>query len=431
MKKNAKSLVSLLLLIVIALSFTLLAGASQVREEDQAAEGGTTIRVAALPGTTSEMIQLAADSFKEKRPDVTIEIVEFDDNTLSAQAPRIFTAADNDLDMAWHWRLYSWQEMCDAGVFMPLNDLYQSEGWVDALGEDVTNLYLNKDGNYYGVCDDVVWIGNVFYNKGIFDELGLEPPETSEDLYSVAAVLKDNGYIPMAGIAGTTYGEHSWNVLAARMLSPEDYVKVCTPGDTEVWDSEAAVAVFDELGNQRDNIFQEGMAGQNLDAARALFLQEKAAMFVDGNWALTALDAEKPEGFEYGYIAFPSYGGNAPIVNYPGNAMHILSITDQPEVCKEFLAHLMSKEQQSALAASGILNPSRTDIDLSAAEGANPFVGEMYADMSSNGVVPLASMEHSSEFVQVLNETVQNFFVGAYDSQAAVAALKSAVEAEQ
>lgn len=52
--------------------------------------------------------------------------------------------------------------------------------------------YLYK-GNYYGFPETQNWSA-LFYRTDIFETLGLEPPDTWEDIYNILPTLTNNGY---------------------------------------------------------------------------------------------------------------------------------------------------------------------------------------------------------------------------------------------
>ena len=56
---------------------------------------------------------------------------------------------------------------------------------------------VTSDGKVYGVPYNA-WYQGVIYNKGIFEELDLEPPETEEELEQVTERLKEAGIVPFA-----------------------------------------------------------------------------------------------------------------------------------------------------------------------------------------------------------------------------------------
>ena len=56
----------------------------------------------------------------------------------------------------------------------------------------------------YGVGNEIESMG-LYYNKTIFDELGLSAPKTVEELTEDFAKIKEAGYIPLANLLDSTW----------------------------------------------------------------------------------------------------------------------------------------------------------------------------------------------------------------------------------
>ena len=66
---------------------------------------------------------------------------------------------------------------------------------VAKLVEANRNTY-EADGKYYGFAP-TTWVGGYFYNKDIFQELGLTEPQTWEEFLNVCKTLQENGTRPI------------------------------------------------------------------------------------------------------------------------------------------------------------------------------------------------------------------------------------------
>lgn len=54
---------------------------------------------------------------------------------------------------------------------------------------------LNIDGRIYGIPAEIQANG-IWYNKALFDQCGLEIPETYDELLNCCKVLRENGITP-------------------------------------------------------------------------------------------------------------------------------------------------------------------------------------------------------------------------------------------
>ena len=106
------------------------------------------------------------------------------------------------------------QGLIDAGLIVPLDDELDFEHFTN-----VTLAYIQSDGQTWGVPFANQIIG-IFYNKGIFEEYGLEEPATWEQLMNYAQTLQDNGVTPFF-IAG----RDAWTLAMQHAMTG-----VSTPG---------------------------------------------------------------------------------------------------------------------------------------------------------------------------------------------------------
>jgi len=88
------------------------------------------------------------------------------------------------------------------GKWITLDDYYDAinpytgKRWRDGL--DMTQATrLQYAGNYYHLAVDYVEI-SIFYNRDIFDSLGLSEPETWEEFLATCGKIREAGYVPIA-----------------------------------------------------------------------------------------------------------------------------------------------------------------------------------------------------------------------------------------
>ena len=145
-----------------------------------------------------------------------------------------------------------------------------------------------------------------FYDAAMFRELGLEVPNTWDDLMDVCETLKENGIAPVT-LDGTTdlYNEW-WFIRFAERLTTMEKIHAAAKGDAAFADEPAFlkaaqyVATFSENG-----YFQDGAAGSVFPAAQALFTQGKAGLLFCGAWIPTEMASQTPPEMEMKMFALP------------------------------------------------------------------------------------------------------------------------------
>ncbi len=154
-------------------------------------------------------------------------------------------------------------------------------------------------------------IEGFWYNKKIFAQNGLQPPQTFDELVQIAGNLQQKGVQPFAasGTQGWPITRLIGNYLFRR-FGPDALARVKN-GQAKLTDPsyvEAAQAVAN-LGKQ--GYFGKGVATLDYAPAETLFLQGKAAMFYMGSWAVADFEASsnKIGADNVGFFPFPNVTG--------------------------------------------------------------------------------------------------------------------------
>lgn len=134
----------------------------------------------------------------------------------------------------------------------------------------------------YGVC--------VFYNTAVFKELGLELPETWEDIEAIAPALIAAGKIPMTFGAKDNYrGGHFFTALSMKYYGAA--LKDELVGGTEKWNSEKTVVLMDYMKKLADaGVFGTNNLAYNADGELARLESGEAAMCFSGSWNIATVN---------------------------------------------------------------------------------------------------------------------------------------------
>ncbi len=191
----------------------------------------------------------------------------------------------------------------ESNQIMVLNDVAQSTGFLDKLYEANKDLAYAEDGNIYAFPfsgqEYVLW----YYNKAVFEENGLEVPETYEDLLNCIEVFKSKGITPLA-----LFGQEGWNTAAAYDVVATRYteggIKALDEGTASITDEAylSAAKTLEEL--VAAGLFQESATTTNYDQASEMFLSGQAAMFINGQWYIE--DATSALGDNVDWMFYPA-----------------------------------------------------------------------------------------------------------------------------
>jgi glucose/mannose transport system substrate-binding protein len=362
-----------------------------------------TLTVSTIPGGQAARMQIVADNFMAANPDINV-VINLAGGAETEYKPNfpLIVASDDRPDVAWYWvdgRQY--QDIANNGFLEPLNDLYESEGWNEVYPQSTLTLYTQPNGNKYAVCGGVVWYPQIYYNRAIFAEVGIEPPPadrpfytSNEEFFDVCNRLRAAGYEPLTigGKEGWIIG-HAHDALLARVATTEQLTDLLfnwRSGSTPLTRyTEAPWTTANQmlLDYANNGVFAEGFLGRSYAEGRALFVQGRAAMYQDGSWAPTApiLYAEAPD-LDFGWMLYPQVDASigAKFLLYAGDGIMVPAGTANVDLAKQFVAFMNNQEQVIAQLAAGIV-PARTDIDPELITEIGPQVAEMYAQLPVHG----------------------------------------------
>lgn len=240
--------------------------------------------------------------FMEENPHIKVEDISVNDE-----------AAFND----------KWKALVATGDLPEISQTYGGENFkqyiennvIENLGDELTGdwaknflpLFENWGHNdgIYGVPYEFYAVG-IFYNKAIFEEYGLETPETIDDLMEVSEALKSNGIIPMAlGAKDTWRGGHVFNNLVMKKYGFPMYQALAER--TVAYDDPEIVEIFTLMDDMnKAGVFGETIVGIDYNAEKEMFFSKRTAMHMDGSWFLgEASSSEIAENI--GFIPFPYF----------------------------------------------------------------------------------------------------------------------------
>ena len=251
-------------------------------------EGAVARFMADYPNVTVEETHAQNDSYKEKL------IIAMSSN----QCP----------DMYIHWGGGPMIEYINSGFAADVTDLYNAYNTVDFLPSAIAQC--TYDGKIYAIPYGGISGCGIFYNKTIFEKVGIEVPTTIAELETACDKLVEAGYIPFSLANGSKWtGSMYFMYLATRYGGTEAFAKAVdgTGSFTDEAFMYAAETIQDWV---KKGYFPEGTNSMSTDDGqdRQLMYQEKAAMMLHGSWQARSMKADQADWYEtnIGYFAFPA-----------------------------------------------------------------------------------------------------------------------------
>ena len=184
-----------------------------------------------------------------------------------------------------------------------IDQVAADDNWKDRLPDFVWNS-ITRDGHVYAApinAQSEVWL---WYNKAVFEKLGIQEPQSYDELFSDLDKIKAAGVIPIA------VGGQDWQVaiLFYKILAnvAPDVFRQMESADYEAAlksdEFKKAAEIFGELRAYDD----EGSPGRQWNAAVNMVATGQAAMMVMGDWAKGEFTAAgQTAGVEYGCMLGP------------------------------------------------------------------------------------------------------------------------------
>lgn len=219
-------------------------------------------------------VYAVVQEYMKRHPNIKIELsgAGADDHTRNIQ----MAAQSNTLpDLFWIRQPVA-IEMANAGYLADLTDDIMTDK--ELVGSFLPHILdsLTIDGKLYGIPCELQSNG-LWINKAILDEYGLEMPVTYEDLLNCAAVLKENGIIPIAQGSKDVFTAWAWENAHCR-YGFYDHIDGIIAG-TDKWNNPDYLKFYEKLADMREaGVFSDNAKNTDYALSVEQFLTGKAAI---------------------------------------------------------------------------------------------------------------------------------------------------------
>jgi multiple sugar transport system substrate-binding protein/raffinose/stachyose/melibiose transport system substrate-binding protein len=271
-------------------------------------------------------------------------------------------------------------DFAEAGLLMPFDQEYLDEYFVLPNASKV-------NGQAWSPPVGAQLFSIVFYNKAIFEEVGIEEPATWDEFMAISQALLDAGYTPQQMCAAETWcasfpavGLVSQNVFGD---DPEWMLKR-KAGEVSFSDPEF-VAAMQMLADQVDAGYIDGASalGTDFGTANQAFYDGEVPMYMQGSWFF----GYPPEdmGFEMGAFFLPRPDGMEVASIYVGGGTRMSAVSEHPEELKLFAeAFEKHPDVMQAVIQNDALFPMMKDMTI---EDYNVEMSDIWYDTYENVVM--------------------------------------------
>ena len=358
------------LLITIGIMLMTVLTSCGTREGDEPEREQIKLSVLAGQSTSDAGIEDMIDEWMEEEyPDVTLEweCVDWGDGFNSKIQGRIAAGDIPDIIIG---KAQDVQTYARTGNLGEISE--QCSRKIESWALDT----VTSGGKVYGVPYNA-WYQGVIYNKGIFEELDLEPPETEEELDQVTERLKEAGIVPFAA-----HFQESWKAANMTMQYMTNDIFRNTPdwgdqfrsGSQNFSGNEVIRRCFENNRKILENSWEDALQIDQFESD-SRFTQGEAAMYLSGSWS-THFASQYGEDQEFGIFPYPSQNGEAYLIRETNMTFMKSADSEYGDLIDEIFSDLLTEQDlaqeilaftQSSSAIKGITpvyeNKLQSDID--------------------------------------------------------------------
>lgn len=308
---------------------------------------GDGVEITFLVTNPTQDVALAealAEAFNEENSDVTVSV---DTRPQGGEGDNLVKTRLSTGEMADVF-LYN-----SGSLFQALNpdqflvDL-SDQPWVEDLDEDFITTVSTENG-IYGNAWGATFGGGIVYNRAVYDELGLEVPETWDEFIANNEAIAAEGLVPIAQSYGDTHTAQLF-VLAdfANVLAQDpDWADEYTANNRKYADEPAVQAFRNHQEVYEAGYFNENFPSATADDAMRMLAEGEAVHYPITTNVITMVEQNNPEAVEdIGYFALPAQEAeHTQATIWQAAGLYIPQTTegDELEAAKEFIAFLTSE----------------------------------------------------------------------------------------
>lgn len=313
-------------------------------------------------GPELEALEAVVDQFNE-RGGLQVEINSVPVETYRVQLPSYLTQQDPP-------DIYTWlagnatRAYADDGLLLDLSDVWTDE-FAEPIDPALRELSQDSNGNEVFVPMNYYWSA-VYYRPSIFEDLGVEPVDTWDDLMALAEDVQNQGVTPFGiGLSDAPWTASRWFDYLNLRINGAEYHLELLAGEHSFADDEVRTVM--ETWGEAIPYFDQAALGTTRQQSITEFAQGQSAMYLGGSAVQDLVPEDVAD--DLAFFQFPVVDPAVPVAEEgPTDGLFASANTDQPEAVKEFMEYAGSAEAQETLITTlgGTQLPanSQADVDL-------------------------------------------------------------------
>jgi raffinose/stachyose/melibiose transport system substrate-binding protein len=297
------------------------------------------------------------------------------------------------------------------------------------------------NGKIYAMPCETVQPIILYYNKKIFDDNKLTPPQSWADILALVPKLKAKNIAPISLGGQSLWTNMMWLEFLFDRIGGTEVFQAIFNGEKNAWSNPSSIKALTEMQKLiKAGGFVKGFASITADsnADQALLYTGRAAMMLHGSWTYGSMKADGGKfvsGGNLGWMNFPAVdGGKGNPTNTVGNPGQYLSISskaspEQIAIAKNFFKTgvLTDAESKAWIQTGGVPIVKNASSQLSASTDAT-FLKFVY-EVSSKAKVFAQSWDQalSPTAAATLLDTIGKLFALAISPQQYAATMNAVI----
>ncbi|BBI31382.1 ABC transporter substrate-binding protein [Cohnella abietis] len=355
-----KKMIIGLMLVALVVAIAGCSGSSSSSKRD------TTLRIAMVsPGEgIIKVWEQIKSKYEDAHPNIKVELNYQEDAIYqSVGLPNLLTGA-NAPDIYFEWAGERLKTRIESGYAADLTEALKQDGLKNSFEPgDFKGMELEGKTYMIPTASDVSNI--IWYNKKIFTDLGIQPPQTWEQFIAVCEKIKAANITPIASGNKELWPGGNWiSHLISRVVGEEAYSAALQL--EQPFNSPDFVTAFGYVKQMWDSQYiNNSVNAISDDEGDVLFFNGQAAMHPIGSWLVSSALESAPE-LELGYFNLPS------MPNGKGDQTSVLGvqngfvINQKSKLFQEavdFMALYSSPESSELLAKAGAIPIAKGGVD--------------------------------------------------------------------
>ncbi|MFC5404504.1 ABC transporter substrate-binding protein [Cohnella soli] len=352
------------------------------------------------------LLQQVLDEFQAKNPDVKVKYEVIADQYMDVIKTRLI---GNEAPDVFYLDAFEAPGLIEKDVLEPLDGYVTPEFDAGDFETPMLNAFKTADGKTYGFPKDYSTLA-LFYNKKMFADAGITaPPATWDELQAVSEKLtKKNGK------KVEVYGLGQAPELARQMFMIKAF-------GGKLADDQGKAAFATPEGEKGlslviDQHTKAQTAGQPSDVGAGwggeMFGQQKAAMVLEGNWAIPYIQSNFPD-VDFGTAEVPTVNGQKGTMAF--TVAYVMNKNSQKkEAAWKLLSYLTGKEGMKTWTSKGFALPTRKSVAAELGFDKDPIRGALVAGGS------YATPWQAGSTLPTIMNNFNNQFVAAYSGQSSL-----------